>query len=44
MFEPYAYGFHEALIQKYGKVSRVYGIFGVGNSLFVVRRRIALMA
>ena len=34
MFEPYAYDFHEALIQKYGKVTRVYGIMGVGNSLF----------
>jgi hypothetical protein len=44
MFEPYAYDFHEALSQKYGKISRVYGIFGVGIGLFGISQRIALMA
>lgn len=34
LFEPYAYDFHEGLYQIYGKVARVYGMFGVGDDLF----------
>ena len=38
MFQPYAYDFHEGLYQMYGTVACVYGILGVGNSLFRILR------